>query len=92
MPDLCSNFIQKVPLLLQVNSGMYLFEVLTIKLSLHKLISELNTHCMGVNKVNKHLKFKLKIKECLNVKNYHSFMPYCKQLELVQPVVQGPFT
>jgi len=30
------------------------FEVLTIKLSLHKLISELNTHCMGVYKVNEH--------------------------------------
>jgi len=43
------------------------FDVLTIKLSLHKLISELNIHYMGVNKVNKHLK--LKSKECLNVKN-----------------------
>jgi len=50
MPDLCVNFIQKVTLLLQVNSGRYLFEVLTIKLSLHKLISELNTHCVDVNK------------------------------------------
>jgi len=44
-----------------------LFEVLNIKLSLHKLISELNTHSMGVDKVNKHSK--LKIKECSNVKN-----------------------
>jgi len=44
MPDLCANFMQNVPLLLEVNSGRCLFDVLTIKLSLHKLITELNTN------------------------------------------------
>jgi len=44
------KFYKKGTLLLWVNSGRYLFDVLTIKLSLHKLITELNTHCVGVNK------------------------------------------
>jgi len=65
MPDLCAKFIQKSLYCCKSTVVSTLFEVLTIKLSLHKLIGELNTHCVGV--YNKHSK--LKIKECSNVKN-----------------------
>jgi len=60
------------------HSSRYLFDVLTTKLLLHKLVSELVTHCVGVNKHSN-----IQNLECLNVRNSHSFMHYLKEIYLL---------